>query len=85
MSTQRFAGRLKLDLTTLQASQETCGYTSTVPNLRESAQMRKSVYENVRDQSKCLPLCKNVWIEQAQIFRKPPWGFLVNLLHLHGW
>lgn len=46
MSMQRFAGRLKLDLTTLQASQETCGYTSMVPNLRESAQMRKSVYEN---------------------------------------
>lgn len=46
MSTQCFAGRLKLDLTILQASQETCGYTSTVPNLRGSVQMSKTVYEN---------------------------------------
>lgn len=61
MSTQHFAGRLKLNLTTLQASQETCGYTSVVPNPTESAQMRKSVHENSQS-SEQVPASLQKWL-----------------------
>lgn len=75
MSTQRFAGRLKLDLTTLQASQETCGYTSTVPNLRESAQMRKSVYENSQRSEQVSASLQKCMDRTGSNFQKTSMGF----------
>lgn len=77
MSTQRFAGRLKLDLTTLQTSKETCGYISTVPNLRESAQMRKSVYENSQSSEQVSASLQKCVVITSSNFQETSMGFFV--------
>lgn len=47
MSTQHFAGRLELDLTALQASQEPCGHTSVCQTPENQPKWeKKNVCEN---------------------------------------
>lgn len=77
MFTEHFAGRLKLDLTTLQTSQETCGYTSTVPNLRESAQMRKSVYENSQSSEQVSASLQKCVVKTGSNFQETSMGFFI--------